>query len=246
MTGSASADTRLRRLLVLKHVEAEHPGVFGSMMEEDGISIEAIEIHAGESIPPLDRYDALWVMGGPMDVWEEDRYPWLRAEKAAIREAVVERNMPFMGFCLGHQLLADALGGKVGPASRREIGMMDVHLERGAASAALFAGVPPRFKVLQWHSAEVGKVPAGARILAFSPACRVQALQVGERAFGIQFHCELDKEMFEQWRAIPEYDEVLRKTLGRDGTRQFRRALHECLPELHAYARRIYDNWKRL
>ena len=85
------------RLLVFQHLNVEHPGVFRDFMREDGIEWQAVELDRGEPIPDLSDYDGLWVMGGPMDVWEEEQYPWLKAEKAAIREAVVDRQMPFLG-----------------------------------------------------------------------------------------------------------------------------------------------------
>ncbi len=90
------------RLLVFQHIALEHPGIFRDFMAEDGIEWDAVELDEGEAIPDLGDYAALWVMGGPMDVWEEDAHPWFKAEKAAIREAVTERGLPYFGFCLGH------------------------------------------------------------------------------------------------------------------------------------------------
>ena len=108
------------RILVFQHLDIEHPGIFLEFLKEDGVRWDTVELDEGEPIPPLNGYDALWVMGGPMDVWEEDLHPWLRMEKQAIREAVLERRMPYLGICLGHQLLADALEKSLGPdASER-------------------------------------------------------------------------------------------------------------------------------
>jgi GMP synthase-like glutamine amidotransferase len=130
------------RILVFQHISVEHPGIFRDFLAEDGIEWDAIELDENAPIPSLDRYDALWVMGGPMDVWEEEKYPWLTVEKATIREAVVERGLPFLGVCLGHQLLADALSGKVALMREPEVGILDVSLTAAAVDDALFTGLP--------------------------------------------------------------------------------------------------------
>src|SRR5215470_17285074 len=144
------------RFLVFQHIAIEHPGIFRDFMAADGITWDAVELDAGEEIPPLDRYDALWVMGGPMDVWEEDGHPWLAAEKRAIR-AAVERELPFMGICLGHQLLGAAMGGRVAKAAQAEVGVLDVALTEAGRGDPLFQGMAPVFKALQWHGAEVAE-----------------------------------------------------------------------------------------
>ena len=165
-------------ILVLQHASVEHPGVFRSFLREDGHTWDAVELDAGEALPELDGYDALWVMGGPMDVWQEDDHPWLKDEKAFIRKAVEEMGLPFLGLCLGHQLLAEALGGSVGPSDTPEIGVMKVQLTEAGATGVLFDGLPETFETLQWHSAEVKQMPAGAQCLATSPACAVQAMSL--------------------------------------------------------------------
>ena len=91
-------------ILGLQHVNVEHPGYFLKLLREDGHSYHGVELDAGETIPPLDNYDGLWVMGGAMDVWEEEKHPWLRTEKEFIRMAVAEKGLPYFGVCLGHQL----------------------------------------------------------------------------------------------------------------------------------------------
>ena len=100
------------RLLVFQHIACEHPGIFRSLLTEAGIDWTPVELDAGEPIPPLEDYDGLWVMGGPMDVWDEALCPWLQPEKEAIRCWVEEIRKPFLGVCLGHQLLALASGAR--------------------------------------------------------------------------------------------------------------------------------------
>ena len=233
-------------ILVFQHIPIEHPGVFRDFLREDGVAWRAVELDAGESIPDLGGYDALWVMGGPMDVWEDDLHPWLEAERVAIREAVLEREMPFLGFCLGHQLLAQALGGEVGPAAAPEIGIFEVELTEAGRASPLFEGVPATHACLQWHGAEVLRAPAGARTLATSRACAAQALGVGGHAFSIQYHVEITRRTVPQWGAVPAYGQALERALGAGALAGFEAAAAAGMADFNRNARRIYDNFMRI
>lgn len=129
-------------ILVFQHIAIEHPGIFRDCLREDGVAWTAVELDDGAVIPELSDYDGLWVMGGPMDVWEEAKHPWLEQEKIAIREAVLERQLPYLGVCLGHQLLADTLGGEVGPSQTPEIGVLEVEATRFGQASPYLQGLP--------------------------------------------------------------------------------------------------------
>ena len=193
------------RLLVFKHIECEHPGSLRKFLAEDGIDWTA---------PELEGYDALWVMGGPMDVWDVRAHPWLIPEKAAIRTWVRDLKKPYLGLCLGHQLLADALGGTCGPQRPPEIGVLDVELTEAGRDDALFATQPERQKVLQWHSVEVAQPPENAAVLARSELCEVQALRVEDSAWSMQYHVEVEPNTVDTWAGIPAYRQALEATLG--------------------------------
>lgn len=234
------------RVLVFQHIPVEHPGVFRDFLAADGIAWDAVELDAGDSIPPFDGYDALWVMGGPMDVWQEDEHPWLSAEKAVIREAVAERGMPYLGLCLGHQLLGGALGGRVGPMAESEVGILEVELTAAGVRDPLFAGLPHRFHALQWHGAEVTTAPPGATVLAQSPACAIQAMRVGARGYGVQYHVEITADTVAEWGAVPAYQCALDQTLGAGALAGFEQAAAQHMRDFNQHARRLYDNFMAL
>jgi GMP synthase-like glutamine amidotransferase len=231
------------RILVFQHVAVEHPAIFRDFLKEDGIAWDAVELDAGDTIPSLVGYDQLWVMGGPMDTWQEAEHPWLVAEKRAIREAVVDRGMPYFGVCLGHQLLAASLGGKVGKAPKAEVGVLDVELTKAGRADPLFAGLADRFKALQWHGAEVQETPHGATVLAQSPLCAVQAMRIGAHAYGMQYHCELLPQTVGEWADIPAYACALDETLGQGSMPRLRAAADREMAAMNRDARRLYRNF---
>ena len=233
------------KVLVLQHVDVEHPGTFRDCFREDGVHWDVVHLDQGDRIPELAAYDCLLVMGGPQDVWEEAAHPWLVPEKAAIRQFVTELQRPFLGICLGHQLLADALGGTVAPGTS-EVGVMTIAQSPEGRADALLSGLPDPMTVLQWHGAEVTELPAKATLLASSPDCRVQAFRVGPHAYGLQCHVEVGADMVDEWAAIPAYAESLRRTLGEDGLAHLQRDVRRRQSAFRIDARMLYRNLRRL
>jgi GMP synthase-like glutamine amidotransferase len=233
------------RLLVFQHIACEHPGSLRKFLAADGVEWRAVELDVGEPIPPLDHFDALWVMGGPMDVWDVEEHPWLVPEKRAIRRWVRELDRPFLGLCLGHQLLAVALGGTCGPQRPPEIGVLDVELTAEGIADPLFAGMPRRQKCLQWHSVRVAEPPEGATVLASSPACRVQAMRIGRHAWSMQYHVEVEPDTVVNWGAVPAYREALERTMGAAFLGRLATEADASMTDFAENAQRLYRNFVR-
>jgi len=230
------------KFLVLQHISIEHPGIFLDFMKKDKIHIDTVELDEGEKIPKLDSYDAMIVMGGPMDTWQEETYPWLKTEKEEIHKFVSVMKKPFLGLCLGAQLLSEVVGGKVRKMKTPEIGVMDISITN---TGSIFNGMNKNLKVLQWHSYEVCDLPKNTELLASSPLCGVQAFS-SENAFGLQFHVEQTNETVPQWACVPEYKSALEKTLGSNALEKFRKEVETNLKIFNGSARTIYDNFKKI
>jgi len=234
------------RLLVFQHLDCEHPGVFRQFLKEDGIAWDAVELDAGDPIPSLDQFDALWVMGGPMDVWDIEEHPWLIAEKKAIRRWVRELQRPLLGVCLGHQLLADALGGTCGPQRPAEIGILDIELTEAGRGDPIFAGMASRQKCLQWHSVRVAQPPDDALVLAKSGLCSCQAMRIGCNAYSMQYHVELEPDTIPNWGQVPAYAEALAKAKGPSGLDEMAKTAEPLMGAFIADASRLYRNFMQI
>jgi len=233
------------KLLVLQHIACEHPGQLRQYLNRDGVNWQAVELDEGEKIPSLEAFDALWVMGGPMDVWDTEEHPWLIEEKQAIRQWVTELKRPYLGLCLGHQLLADALGGTCDRQNPPEIGVLDVTLTAAGIADPIFAGMPSTQKALQWHSVQVTECPPGATILAESGPCANQAMRVGKNAWSMQYHVEVEADTVSTWSDVPAYRQALISSLGEAALPTMLADASEQLPSFMRNSEILYDNFMR-
>lgn len=234
------------RILNFQHLSVEHPGIFRDLWSDAGHELHTVELDEGEAIPDLAGFDLLAVMGGPMDVWQEDEFPWLAPEKAAIRRWVKDLGRPFLGICLGHQLLADALGGKVARMTHPEVGFTKIDLTAEGMADPLLSGFDRSMETLQWHGAEVAKLPHGSLVLAKNAACAVQAMKWGKHAYGFQYHMEITAATVGEWSCIPEYKASLEATLGEHSADHLSREVSARLPAFSAAASRLNQNLAKL
>jgi GMP synthase-like glutamine amidotransferase len=170
---------------VFQHVPFEDVGSMAGWSDGKKAQVDYTRFHADPTLPDEKNMDLLVIMGGPMSVNDEGEFPWLRAEKEFVREAVT-RGVAVLGVCLGAQLIASALGAKVYSSREKEIGWFPV--ESVPVSSETFS-FPRDFTPLHWHG-ETFDLPPGAIRLAKSTACANQAFQIGRRTMGLQFHLE--------------------------------------------------------
>ena len=222
---------------------SQNPGIFRDFAESQNISFHEVDLHAGEKIPELRDYDALWVMGGSMNVWEEDKYPWLIDEKEAIRQAVKDLKMPFLGICLGHQLLAEALGGKAEKADNHEVGLFEITPTIEGQNHPLLNGFDSSEKWVNVHLVEVTEAPQGSRILASSNQCKNHIMQASENAYSCQFHHEVCSNTFEGWMCIPGIPESLEDLLGVKGLSDFESEVEKNLKSNRKASHTLFKNW---
>jgi GMP synthase-like glutamine amidotransferase len=173
------------RIHSLEHQAYEGPGKIADWVKARGHVLTHTALYDGEVPPPIGAFDLLVIMGGSMNIYEHGSHPWLPTEKRFIGEAMAA-GKPMLGICLGAQLIAAVLGGKVHQNDEKEIGWWPVHLSDRSAPFSTF---PEWLTVMHWHG-DTFTLPPGARRVAQSEGCANQAFVHGDRVVGLQFHLE--------------------------------------------------------
>ena len=237
------------KILILQHIECETPGYIKDLMLNDGFDLTTVELDVGEKIPDnINQFDGMFCMGGPMDTWMTEKYPWIVEEKKKIKEFVVDLEKPFLGFCLGCQFLGEVVGGEVVKSTPPEIGILEINMEKQIIDDQLFSTFPKTIKALQWHSYEVVGLEKNNNItlLASSPTTKYQIFKYKENAYGIQFHIEIKSNTVSDWGCVPEYKNALEDSLGPGALDKFQEIATNNLQDMNNYATTLYKNFCKL
>ena len=236
-------------IIILQHIDIETPGYILDLMKKDKFNLTTIELDEGEKIPSnLDQFDGMFCMGCPMDTWMEKDYPWLIEEKNKIKEFVIDLEKPYLGFCLGCQLLGEVLGGNVVKSTPPEIGILDITMSKSYSSDHLFGEFNSSIKALQWHSYEVRDLERNNNVtlLGSSPTTKYQIFKYKDHAYGIQFHIEIRDNTVSNWGCVPEYEKALEDSLGKGALEKFDQKAQENMKLMNFNAENLYNNFKKI
>jgi GMP synthase (glutamine-hydrolysing) len=207
-------------VLIIKNITSEGPGTIENFLTKEEIPFSIAELGSGQTPPPLKEFNTLIVLGGPMGVYELERYPHLVIESRIIREAI-NRDIKVLGICLGSQMIAHCLGAEVSPGPKKEIGWYHIELTgdslkdsamRRLATHPRVGDFWRRFKVFHWHG-DTFDLPLGAVLLASSELYKNQAFKYGDNVYGFQFHIEVTKDMLLEWfKDMPDIKQLIGET----------------------------------
>ncbi len=184
------------RVCFVQHAPYETPAKILDYVKERGLSYSTFHLYRGDKLPPINEYDYFVIMGGPMGVYEEESYPFLKEEKEFLKR-VVKKKKKVLGVCLGAQLLSEVLGGKVFPCKKKEVGWFRVYKTKNPSK--YFYDFPESFWVFQWHG-DTFTIPEGCIHTLYSENCQNQAFESEDgRIVALQFHLEVDEDTIKRW-----------------------------------------------
>ncbi len=219
-------------ILTIIHTESEGPGTLGKFLESEGATLNIARVYNGDPLPAdIGRFKAIVSMGGPMNVYEEEKFPFLKDETVLLKKAI-EADMPVIGICLGAQMIAKSSGARVVRSPAEEVGWCRVFLTDEGKTDPLFEGLSSELEVLQWHG-DMFEIPKKGVLLATGHDCPHQAFRY-RNALGLQFHVEVTGEMLSEWFVdSPQLDLILDRYSELKGV-------------LDLQAEQIYRNFLRL
>ena len=233
----------MKRALFLYHAWNNHAALVGTILDEHHIAYDTIDIEK-EPVSDLSEYAAVPAKSDHQNLYERARYPYFIQEEEQIR-LLVEKDIPYLGICLGGQLLADALGVQPRQHTLTEIGFGNVQFTHEGKHDPLFAGLPGWQRVFNWHE-DTFDLPSGAIRLATNDATENQAFRYGQRAYGLQYHIELDEHAFDNWLHHPSTKGQLLSELGEDGYTALEKAYLREFELYQEHTRILMNNFLRI
>lgn len=233
----------MKKILVLQNVDCEDLGTMESAIKSRGMEYQYKHLYARDRAPlNLEGYSGLVILGGPMNVYETERYSFLKDEERLIKEAI-QKDLPTLGLCLGAQLIAKTLEARVFAGNKKEIGWYSISLTDDGQSDPLFSNFEKANTVFQWHG-DTFDIPSGAKRLAESKLFPNQAFKIGNKVIGLQFHLEVTEEAVYKW--MQKYEEELNKLKGYINSDQIKIDTSEKIENLQTLAERFYANFFKL
>ncbi len=205
MQPSSQSHAGNQSAFALQHAPYEQPCYISKWLHHQSIPVKDVNLWSGDDLPEVDEVSFLIIMGGPMNIYEEEKYPWLIKEKKFIRN-VIDHNIPVLGICLGAQLISDVLGGTVTRLSYPEYGWVSVSRTTQVTESLPFSSIIPNdLIVFQWHQ-DTFSIPPGAIHLFKSDTCPHQGFIYNNSTIGLQFHPELDEHDIRMFLELVEKD----------------------------------------
>jgi len=230
------------KVLILRHVPHEHLGTLAETLISNNITYEYLNFYEND-IPNISIKDlfGLIILGGPMNVYETDRYPYLEMEDRLIKQAI-ERDVPILGICLGAQLIAKALGARVIKNKEKEIGWYSIGITKEGNKDKLFKHFHSEEIVFQWRGDRF-EIPKGGVHLTGSPICTNQAFRYGSNVYGLQFHIEVTAEMILEWLNVPENQNEIMSLEGNINPEAIKAEIPKFIGRLNSLAEDVFQEF---
>jgi|TARA_E500000178_G_scaffold262289_1_gene259287 GMP synthase-like glutamine amidotransferase len=238
-----------KEILIFQHSDIVTAGYLLDLLEKDEIFLTTVRLDKKDKIPNnLEKFHAMICLGGEMNTNMEDTYPWILDEKEAIKKFVIEMRKPYLGICLGAQLLGEVLGGKIVRTKPPEIGILNIEMFANHLKDKVFRNFDSKFKVLQWHSYEVQDLESVKNVflLASSESTKYQIFRYKDYAYGVQFHTEIKEDTISSWSKIPELKAVIESNLGKNALHSLDKEGYKNVKNMKLNTEKLYENFKKI